>query len=94
MDEVPLVILKRILQFLPRRTLEEVVVNVCQTWLDVATVIISENVKISTFWELPPGHGDDIGTGFCFIKPYKVNIYRVIELIFQFYKVRNFLKSV
>jgi len=64
MEEVPLVILKRILQFLPRRTLEEVVVNVCQTWSDVATVIISENVKISTFWELPPGHGDDIGTDF------------------------------
>ena len=64
MDEIPLIILKRIFQFLPRRTIEEVIVNVCQTWSDIATVIISEDVKISTFWELPPGHADDIGTVF------------------------------
>ena len=64
MDELPLIILKRIFKYVPKRTLEEVVVKVCSTWQDVASVIISESVHVSTFWDLPPGHDDDIGTRF------------------------------
>ena len=62
MDELPLIILKRIFKYVPKRSLEEVVVKVCSTWKDVAFVIISEEVEILPSCVLPPGHSDDIET--------------------------------
>jgi len=58
MDTIPLVILKKIFAHLPRRTLEDVIVNVCSSWEDVAQLILSENVVVSQFDGPPPGFRD------------------------------------
>ena len=63
MDELPLIILKRIFKYVPKRTLDEVVVKVCWNWKDVVSGMNSEKVFISPFSVLP-GHDDDIGSGF------------------------------
>ena len=47
-----------------RRTIEDVLSHVCHQWADVSHVLKSEVIEVSEFWTKPPGHEDDIGTGF------------------------------
>jgi len=61
MDEIPCFILKKALRNLPRRVLEDRVVNVCQLWRQIGHEVLSEEIHISDFCNLPPGFGDDIG---------------------------------
>ena len=47
-----------------RRIIEDVLSHVCHQWADVAHVLKSEVIEVSEFWTKPPGHEDDIVTGF------------------------------
>jgi len=66
MENVPLIVLKKIFKYLPRRTVEDVVINVCQTWHTIGTILMSEEIFISDFCNLPPGYGDYIGMSYFF----------------------------
>lgn len=61
MEDLPLIVLKKVFEYLPRRTVEDVVVNVCQTWQVIGHLVLSEEIHISDFCNLPPGFNDNIG---------------------------------
>ena len=60
MDDLPDLLVKKILEFLPRRLLEDVIVNVSSLWRFLGNEILSENVRITDFCNLPPGFDDDL----------------------------------
>ena len=47
MDSLPLIVLKKIFQFLPRKYLEDTVPWVCSEWHEIAGIILSENLVVT-----------------------------------------------
>lgn len=60
MENLPDLVLLQIFKHLPRRVLEDAVINVCRRWEDLAIDILSERVTVTEFCKLPPGFDSEI----------------------------------
>ena len=60
MENLPDLVLRQIFNHLPRRVLEDSVINVCMRWEDMAIDILSEKVQVTEYCKLPPGFNNDI----------------------------------
>jgi hypothetical protein len=83
MNQIPGIILKNIFEKLPRRTVEESVIFVSTQWRSIGLLVLSEEIVISDFCNLPPGYEDELG------KPnLKTNIIKT-RVVFQHFFVCN-----